>query len=119
VSNAIEASADHGVVRVDTGIFTPSAKARTTGEFDAEHYFELKVHNGGKAVSCEQLHRLFEPFYTTKEDGVGMGLTLSKKIVEEHRGSISVKSDQGGTVFTVWIPLASAPPVSPVEPDSS
>jgi signal transduction histidine kinase len=48
-----------------------------------------------------------------------MGLTLSKKIVEEHRGSISVKSDQGGTVFTVWIPLASAPPVSPVEPDSS
>lgn len=118
VSNAIEASDREGVVRVDTGIFTPSDKAQKTGELDAGRYFELLVQNGGKMIPAEQLHRLFEPFYTTKEDGIGMGLTLSKKIIEEHGGSVSVKSDEEGTVFTVWIPMRPPQPDSSREPDS-
>jgi PAS domain S-box-containing protein len=105
VSNAIEASYQDGIVSVHTGVFTPGDKAQKTGELEAEQYFELKVENGGRIIPPEELHRLFEPFYTTKEYGVGMGLTLSKKIIEDHHGSISVKSDQDGTVFTVWVPL--------------
>ncbi len=43
---------------------------------------------------------------TTKSYGTGIGLTLARKIVEDHEGSLSLKSDKDGTVATVWLPLA-------------
>jgi PAS domain S-box-containing protein len=111
LSNAIEASLQGGVIRIDTGIFVPSAKASQTGELTAKQYFELKIANGGRVIPPEEMERFFDPFYTTKEYGIGIGLTLCKKIVEEHNGSISAKSDSDGTVFTVWLPLRLAEPV--------
>jgi signal transduction histidine kinase len=65
----------------------------------------MKIHNEGNAIPQQELQKIFDPFYTTKHYGTGIGLTLCKRIVETHRGSISVKSDEEGTVFTVWIPL--------------
>jgi PAS domain S-box-containing protein len=105
LSNAIEASPESGVIRIDTGIFTPSDKTQRTGELSSREYFELKIGNSGRMIPSEEIQNLFDPFYTTKEYGVGIGLTLCKKIVEEHDGSISAKSDEEGTVFTVWLPL--------------
>jgi signal transduction histidine kinase len=105
ISNAIEASFQNGVIKIDTGIFTTSKTAQLTGELKAKEYFELKIRNGGRIVPPGELKRFFDPFYTTKEYGTGIGLTLCKKIVEDHNGSISVRSDAEGTVFTVWIPL--------------
>lgn len=108
VSNAIDASRRHGMIRVTTGVFVASAKARETGDLETEAYFELRVRNGGKIIPPEELRRIFDPFYTTKDSGTGLGLALVKRIVEEHDGSISVKSDEMGTIFTVWIPLRTA-----------
>jgi len=105
VSNAIEASLQNGVVRIDTDIFAPTDKEQETGDLKAERYFEMKIRNGGRIIPPEELQKFFDPFYTTKEYGVGVGLTLVKRIVEDHKGSISVKSDQYGTVFTLWLPL--------------
>jgi PAS domain S-box-containing protein len=105
VSNAIEASPSGGMIRVETGVFIPSGKAQETGELESETYFEMKISNFGKAIPPDDLEKIFSPFFTTKNYGTGIGLTLSKKIVEEHGGSISVKSDSEGTVFTVWLPL--------------
>lgn len=105
LSNAIEASPEGGIITINTGIFTPSDKTQQTGELSSQEYFELKIGNGGRIISPEELQNFFDPFYTTKEYGVGIGLTLCKKIVEEHNGSISAKSDEEGTVFTVWLPL--------------
>ena len=105
LSNAIEASPEGGIIRIDTGIFVPSDKALQTGELTAKQYFELKIRNGGRVIPPEEIEKFFDPFYTTKEYGIGIGLTLCKKIVEEHNGSISAKSDSDGTVFTVWLPL--------------
>jgi signal transduction histidine kinase len=99
------------LIRVETGVFIPSDKAQETGELDATVYFEMKVHNRGKAIPPEVVKKIFDPFYTTKDYGTGIGLTLCKRIIENHRGSISVKSDDEGTVFTVWIPLK--PPQTP------
>ncbi|MDQ7782414.1 MAG: ATP-binding protein [Desulfomonilaceae bacterium] len=104
VANAIEASPPGETLSVETGVAIPSVKALQTGQLASEAYYELKIRNRGKPVSREHLQKVFNPFFTTKDSGTGLGLTLSKKIVEDHGGSISVKSDVAGTVLTVWLP---------------
>jgi signal transduction histidine kinase len=108
VCNAIEASPLDSVIRVETGVSLPSDKALASGNLEAEGYFEMKIHNDGPKIPEEALQKVFNPFFTTKEHGTGLGLTVTKKIVEDHTGSISVRSGEGGTTFTVWLPLTSA-----------
>jgi len=105
VSNAIEASNRGGIISIGTRISRPGNRAVQTGGLDADSFFELRVRNSGRIIPPEELHRIFDPFFTTKEYGTGIGLTLCKRIVEEHGGSISVKSEAEGTLFTIWIPL--------------
>ncbi|MEW6352095.1 MAG: PAS domain S-box protein [Thermodesulfobacteriota bacterium] len=114
VANAIEASPLGGAVRVESGAAIPSDKAHDTASLDSETYFEIKIWNAGDPIPAQDLQRIFDPFYSTKSYGTGVGLTLSKKIVEEHHGSISVRSDEAGTLFTVWIPLQQMVPISDI-----
>jgi len=70
-----------------------------------------QVSDTGKGIASEHLPRLFEPFFTTKEigTGTGLGLPISKTIVEEHGGRIEVKSELGkGTSFVVRLPVRKA-----------
>lgn len=64
----------------------------------------LSVTDAGSGIPEEIRDRIFEPFVTTKQDGVGLGLALTKEIVEEHGGRISFESSPRGTTFTVEIP---------------
>lgn len=105
VSNAIEASPVGGSIMVETGASIPSDKALKAGRLESPLFFEMKVRNTGPVIPPEDLQNVFNPFYTTKLQGTGLGLTVSKKIVEDHYGTISVKSDDGGTTFTIWLPL--------------
>jgi signal transduction histidine kinase len=105
MSNAIDASSFGQVIHVETGISIPSNKTLETAALESESYFSMKVRSHGPAIKEEDLHRIFSPFFTTKHYGTGIGLTVSKKIVEAHNGSMSVHSDGGGTTFTVWLPL--------------
>jgi signal transduction histidine kinase len=105
LANAIEAAPVGSTVRVCTGTAVPSERAHRTGELDADSYFEMKIENRGKSIPQDDVQRIFDPFYTTKDDGSGLGLTLVKKLVEDHRGSISLKSDDESTVFTIWLPM--------------
>lgn len=110
MSNAIEASAPGQAISVETGVSIPSGKAYETGGLQSETYFEMKIRNLGQVIPSERLDKIFSPFFTTKAYGAGIGLTISKKIVEDHGGSISAKSDEEGTVFTVWLPIQQAEP---------
>ena len=105
VSNAIDASPIGGTIEVETGASIPSAKAARAGELESESFFEMKIRNSGPKISPEALQQIFNPFYSTKPHGAGIGLAVSKKIVEDHFGSISVRSDNEGTTFTVWLPV--------------
>ena len=109
VANAIEASPRGGVIRVETGVFIPSTKAQETGSLESDTYFEMKIRNRGRVIPPDEIEKIFDPFFSTKDHGSGLGLTLSKKSVQEHHGSIGVKSDGEGTVFSVWIPLVPGP----------
>ena len=54
----------------------------------------------------ETTKNLFNPFFTTKEKGAGLGMALSEKIIEDHRGTIEVMSEKGvGTTFVIYLPV--------------
>src|SRR5246127_356641 len=66
----------------------------------------IEVIDNGRGISPEHLPNIFRPFYTTKGDGTGLGLSLARRIVEDHHGRIDVTSTMGkGTMFAVVLPL--------------
>jgi signal transduction histidine kinase len=83
------------------------AAVRTVAMWTAAHdgHVEFGIHDSGKGIAEDQLPRLFEPFFTTKSEGLGMGLTISRSIVEAHGGDISAENHpRGGATFRVWLP---------------
>ena len=65
----------------------------------------IQVIDTGKGITLEQLSHVFQPFYTTKHKGTGLGMTISKRIVEQHRGTITINSTSGkGTIVTIMLP---------------
>src|SRR5579863_2433234 len=69
----------------------------------------VDVADNGRGIDPETLPNIFRPFYTTKGDGTGLGLSLARRIVEDHQGRIDVTSALGqGTTFTVLLPLQRA-----------
>ncbi|MCD9024518.1 ATP-binding protein [Cohnella silvisoli] len=86
--NGMEAMDDKGVLRIET--------------MNLKDTVQLRVIDNGIGISVEKLERLFEPFYTTKMNGTGLGLALCLSIVERHNGKIHVESTVGqGTTFIV------------------
>mgnify|MGYP002151065161 CR=1 FL=1 len=71
---------------------------------------EFVVQDTGKGLATEVLDRLFEAFFSTKSEGMGMGLNLCRSIVESHQGRMQAENIYNGTVamgcrFSFWIPL--------------
>jgi len=65
----------------------------------------ITIADTGKGISEEDFPKIFEPYFTTKEAGTGLGLTVVFKVVKEHKGDIYVESKVGeGTVFTISLP---------------
>jgi PAS domain S-box-containing protein len=66
---------------------------------------EVVFADTGTGIAANDLEHLFEPFFSTKTDGLGLGLYVTHRIVQEHRGEIRVESQPGeGTTFTIWFP---------------
>jgi nitrogen-specific signal transduction histidine kinase len=83
----------------------------------------VQVTDEGEGIPVELLDRVFDPFVTTKPRGLGLGLALAHRIVEEHRGALRVTSTPGkGTTFSCFLPIAPttspAPPSGPPASDS-
>jgi len=66
---------------------------------------QVTIEDSGPGIPDAVLPRIFEPFFTTKATGMGLGLEISKRIVEEHGGSVDVESAPGRTVFRVSLPI--------------
>ena len=74
----------------------------------------VKVQDTGPGLEPEKLDRLFQSFYTTKPDGIGMGLAISRSIVEAHGGRLSAATNEPrGAVFRFTLPVKEAPSGSP------
>ena len=95
--NSVQAIEGSGLVRV--AVFSKE------GGDDAV----ITVTDTGRGIPAEHLPNIFRPFYTTKGNGTGLGLSLARRIVEEHHGRIEVASSSGkGTTFSVTLPLRQA-----------
>jgi len=96
IINAIDASDPGRTVTLRT-------RVESTGELAVD------VQDHGHGMDDETKRRLFEPFYTTKTNGTGLGMAIAKKITELHRGDLTVSSRKGeGATITVRLPLNGA-----------
>ncbi|WP_116609934.1 sensor histidine kinase [Paraburkholderia unamae] len=87
----------------------PASRVLTIATKRVSHGVAFVVADRGCGLGGVGVRRLFEPFYTTKPHGMGLGLSIVRSIVEAHHGRIDVAArDGGGTEFTVWLPCASA-----------
>jgi len=95
IVNAAQATAPGGAVTVKTRPVAGTA--------------EVSVIDRGQGIDPKQIENIFNPFFTTKPDGVGLGLAIVSKIVDQHGGKIAVESEPGkGSVFRVYLPMAEA-----------
>ncbi len=73
-----------------------------------ENFAQLTVSDRGPGIPEDKLNEVFEPFYTSKTEGMGMGLSISRTIVEAHDGLITAENrDHGGASFRIRLPLVS------------
>jgi PAS domain S-box-containing protein len=98
LTNAREAMPDGGTIDVET------SPAERPG------WVRLRVADTGTGIPTEAISKVFDPFYTTKRTGTGLGLSVTYGIIEEHGGTIDVRSQPGlGTTFTLEFPAAPSP----------
>jgi len=78
----------------------------TIGAESCGSMVQIVICDTGAGITPENLPRIFEPFFTTKGDqGTGLGLYITKQIIEEHRGTVDVRSSDHGTSFVISLPL--------------
>lgn len=107
VLNAIQAMPEGGVVRIAADNFTPGMLH--AGVLMRDAYVRITISDEGQGIAPEYLPRIFEPYFTTKESGSGLGLATSYSIVRRHGGIIDVESMRGrGTTMRVYLPAAEA-----------
>ena len=83
-------------------------KLTITAKLDG-NYETIRIEDTGTGIDDEKLSKIFEPYFTTKASGTGLGLTVVYKVIKEHRGDIFVSSELGkGTVFTIKLPVPSS-----------
>jgi len=104
INNAIQAMPEGGELNLITqksSIPSPRAENGST----ARQYISVTVADTGVGMSADNLAKIFNPFFTTKDKGTGLGLAISHNIIKAHQGSIDAVSEEGkGTSFTVKIP---------------
>lgn len=94
--NALESVGESGQINIFT----------QTGQVEDHNVIVIRIEDDGKGISRKQLNHIYEPFYTTKTSGTGLGLANVKRIVEAHNGLVSVvDAEISGTAFEVWLPV--------------
>jgi signal transduction histidine kinase len=67
----------------------------------------VEVTDTGRGIAPEDISKVFEPYYSTKETGTGLGLAIVKKVIDDHGGTIALNSRPGsGTTFTIKLPVS-------------
>ena len=100
ILNAIQAMKEGGSIFISTRL-TSRNGAAPSGQF-----LQVEVRDTGVGIPAENLDHIFDPFFTSKDEGSGLGLSISHQIVQEHGGYVTVESKVGmGTTFFVNLPI--------------
>jgi len=100
IKNATQAINGEGQVEIST-------RWKTDHKLKNEHAISINIEDNGCGIPKDSLETIFSPFYTTKNEGTGLGLFMAYQIVAKHGGAILVDSELGkGTIFKVYIPVS-------------
>lgn len=107
--NAIDVLTEGGTLSVKTEAQKPQAAKNLDQKnlFSKQelYYVNVMISDNGKGIRPEILNKIFNPFFTTKPDGLGLGLSICSRLIEENRGKIDVSSNVGeGTTFSIVLP---------------
>ncbi len=117
VINAVQAMPEGGLIRIAAANTRLAAGA--VSNLPAGDYVKITVADNGTGIAPEHVAKIFDPYFTTKQQGSGLGLATVYSILRKHQGHIEVESQLGrGTTFTLWLPAAqhteAATPAEPV-----
>ncbi len=118
VLNAHQAMPNGGTVQVRARNLPAGLDA--AGLDPRRRYVHIEIEDTGVGIPVELRDKVFEPFFTTRHDGTGLGLTSAHSIVRNHEGLITLDSEPGrGTTFHIWLPAADTMPIPiQAEPDN-
>lgn len=114
--NAMEAVGESGKLTIETSMqdapdaastpYLPGGSHKIDPFSHFDHYAVIRLTDTGPGIAEEHIDKLFYPFFTTKQQGSGVGLSMARKIVDSHRGLLDVESREGqGATFTVRLPM--------------
>jgi signal transduction histidine kinase len=104
ILNGIQAMRDGGSIVVSTRRYSKDST-------EPEDFVQVEIRDTGAGIPEEHLEHIFDPFFTSKDEGSGLGLSISHQIVQEHAGHLEVQSKLGvGTSFFVNLPTAGSLP---------
>ena len=106
IINAMHAMPAGGTIRIDCdNIDSPASP--TASLSSADKYIKIDISDSGSGIPETLINKIFDPYFSTKEEGSGLGLTITHSIISKHGGSISVQSRPGeGTTFTIYLPAS-------------
>ena len=90
IQNSIAAITDNGVIEIEA--------------YQEQNYVNINIIDNGQGIPDDIQTKIFDPYFTTKNTGTGLGLTILYKIIKEHNGAINFSSKEGETVFTIRLP---------------
>ena len=113
--NAKQAMNEEGTIRISvrnySNINSYSPRRQRVQTLPLGKYIMITIRDNGTGIPPEQIQFLFDPYFTTKEQGTGLGLTVVYSIVKKHGGEVQVDSTQGeGTTFTIYLPAGDESP---------
>ena len=110
VQNAVIALAGEGEVTIRVSMIHPNL---TGMKKKAKEYFVLSVCDTGPGISKEVQEKIFRPFFTTRSEGTGLGLSVVQKVVASHGGCLEMENDpHGGAIFTIFLPAGTTSPTT-------
>lgn len=106
--NAVDATGANGSLTVETEYVAADTQI-VAAQLMGQSHVRVTVADTGAGISPENLAQMFEPFFTTKNHGTGLGLPITRRIVQEHQGLITVESQPNkGTTFSIVLPTGQA-----------
>lgn len=105
--NAVDATGANGSLTVQTEFISAASSEIASPQLVGQPHVRVTVADTGAGITPENLAQMFEPFFTTKNHGTGLGLPITRRIVQEHQGQILVESQPNkGTVFNIILPAS-------------